>query len=72
MICMSDCCSNSLPLSFSTLASTAETMLTYVKIFEEEKAGKDMKVLAGKKGSTERTKMLSKPRYLCMTGNLVA
>jgi ABC-type uncharacterized transport system YnjBCD ATPase subunit len=49
-------------------------MLTYVKIFEEEKAGKDLKVLAGgKKGTTaERTKLLSKPRYLCMTGNLNA
>ncbi|KAG0054754.1 hypothetical protein BGZ83_010537 [Gryganskiella cystojenkinii] len=47
-------------------SSNAETMLTYVKIFEEEKAGKDMKAL-GKKGSADRTKMLSKPRYLCMT-----
>lgn len=44
-------------------------MLTYVKIFEEEKASKDIKVIPTKKGgSADRTKMLSKPRYLCMTG----
>ncbi|KAG0212407.1 hypothetical protein BGX28_006376 [Mortierella sp. GBA30] len=49
-------------------SSTSETMLTYVKIYEEEKTAKDIKTVAGKKGgSAERTKMLSKPRYLCMT-----
>ncbi|KAI8606300.1 exocyst complex component Sec3-domain-containing protein [Dissophora ornata] len=44
-------------------------MLTYIKIYEEEKSAKDAKIIPmGKKGgSVERTKMLSKPRYLCMT-----
>ncbi|KAG0253579.1 hypothetical protein BG011_006298 [Mortierella polycephala] len=45
-------------------SSTSETMLTYVKIYEEERTAKD----TGKKsGSADRTKLLSKPRYLCMT-----
>ncbi|KAF9163780.1 hypothetical protein BGX21_000657 [Mortierella sp. AD011] len=50
-------------------SSTSETMLTYIKIYEEEKANKDTKILpTGKKDSgAERAKMLSKPRYLCMT-----
>ncbi|KAF9293067.1 hypothetical protein BGZ74_011861 [Mortierella antarctica] len=49
-------------------SSNSETMLTYIKIFEEEKATKDIKVIPTKKGgSADRTKMLSKPRYLCMT-----
>ncbi|KAF9430841.1 hypothetical protein BGZ94_003322 [Podila epigama] len=49
-------------------SSNSETMLTYVKIFEEEKASKDLKGTPAKKGgSADRTKMLSKPRYLCMT-----
>ncbi|KAG0264150.1 hypothetical protein DFQ27_001384 [Actinomortierella ambigua] len=50
----------------------SETLLTYLKIYEEEKAGKDirtldMKSLTGKKGGDRSSKILSKPRYLCMT-----
>lgn len=47
-------------------------MLTYVKIYEEEKPNKDTKIIPSSKkgGSAERTKMLSKPRYLCMTGRV--
>ncbi|KAF9972698.1 hypothetical protein BGZ73_004167 [Actinomortierella ambigua] len=50
----------------------SETLLTYLKIYEEEKAGKDirtldMKTLTGKKGGDRSSKILSKPRYLCMT-----
>ncbi|KAK3817210.1 MAG: exocyst complex component Sec3-domain-containing protein [Benniella sp.] len=50
-------------------SSNSETMLTYVKIYEEEKANKDTKIIPSSKkgGGAERTKMLSKPRYLCMT-----
>ncbi|KAG0308790.1 hypothetical protein BGZ98_006837 [Dissophora globulifera] len=55
---------------FSDSSSTnGETMLTYVKIYEEERSAKETKIITtGKKGGgAERTKMLSKPRYLCMT-----
>ncbi|KAG0068986.1 hypothetical protein BGZ89_003740 [Linnemannia elongata] len=51
-------------------SSNAETMLTYIKIYEEEKASKEMKTLGGgskKGGGADRNKLLSKPRYLCMT-----
>ncbi|KAF9208118.1 hypothetical protein BGZ49_009742 [Haplosporangium sp. Z 27] len=50
-------------------STTAETMLTYIKIYEEENKTKDTKLLpTGKKDSNaERAKMLSKPRYLCLT-----
>ncbi|KAF9150156.1 hypothetical protein BG015_008033 [Linnemannia schmuckeri] len=51
-------------------SSNAETMLTYIKIYEEEKTSKEMKTLGGsskKGGSADRNKLLSKPRYLCMT-----
>ncbi|KAF9923825.1 hypothetical protein FBU30_006109 [Linnemannia zychae] len=50
-------------------SSNAETMLTYVKIYEEEKTSKEMKTIGGSKkgGSADRNKLLSKPRYLCMT-----
>ncbi|KAF9104952.1 hypothetical protein BGX27_009863 [Mortierella sp. AM989] len=50
-------------------SSTSETMLTYIKIYEEEKATKETKILpTGKKdNSADRAKLLSKPRYLCMT-----
>lgn len=49
-------------------------MLTYIKIYEEEKASKEMKTLGGgskKGGGADRNKLLSKPRYLCMTGKSI-
>ncbi|KAF9429284.1 hypothetical protein BGZ76_001546 [Entomortierella beljakovae] len=50
-------------------SSNSETMLTYIKIDEEEKVSKEIKMLpTGKKDrGGDTTKMLGKPRYLCMT-----
>lgn len=54
---------------FSDPSSNSETMLTHLKIYEEEKATKDTRIIPSSKkgGGAERAKLLSKPRYLCMT-----